>query len=165
MKNILFLLSFFFLFACGDDPFSKVKSGNVEMASVRDNSPSKFPAMSFDKTTHDFGVIQNGTPVETVFSYTNTGQAPLVIADIKSTCGCTVPKDWSREPLNPGESSQFTVKFDGKGRNNTSKTVTITANTQTGRETVKITAFVNNPEMDQKLKNNPKKQPPGPIIQ
>jgi len=159
MKNILFLLSFFFLFACGDDPFSKVKSGNVEMASVRDNSPSKFPAMSFDKTTHDFGVIQNGTPVETVFSYTNTGQAPLVIADIKSTCGCTVPKDWSREPLNPGESSQFTVKFDGKGRNNTSKTVTITANTQTGRETVKITAFVNNPEME--LKN----KPPGPIIQ
>ena len=159
MKNTLFLLSFFFLFACGDDPFSKVKSGNVEMASVRDNSPSKFPAMSFDKTTHDFGVIQNGTPVETVFSYTNTGQAPLVIADIKSTCGCTVPKDWSREPLNPGESSQFTVKFDGKGRNNTSKTVTITANTQTGRETVKITAFVNNPEME--LKN----KPPGPIIQ
>ena len=159
MKNILFLLSFFFLFACGDDPFSKVKSGNVEMASVRDNSPSKFPAMSFDKTTHDFGVIQNGTPVETVFSYTNTGQAPLVITDSKSTCGCTVPKDWSRVPLNPGESSQFTVKFDGKGRNNTSKTVTITANTQTGRETVKITAFVNNPEME--LKN----KPPGPIIQ
>ena len=165
MKNILFLLSFFFLFACGDDPFSKVKSGNVEMASVRDNSPSKFPVMNFNKTTHDFGVIQNGTPVETVFSYTNTGEAPLVITDIKSTCGCTVPKDWSREPLNPGESSQFSVKFDGKGRNNTSKTVTITANTQTGRETVKITAFVNNPEMDQKLKNNPKKQPPGPIIQ
>ena len=163
MKNILFLLSFFFLFACGDDPFSKVKSGNVEMASVRDNSPSKFPAMSFDKTTHDFGVIQNGTPVETVFSYTNTGQAPLVIADIKSTCGCTVPKDWSREPLNPGESSQFNVKFDGKGANKTSKTVIITANTQTGRETVKITAFINNPEMDQKLKDRPK--PPGPIIQ
>jgi len=48
-----------------------------------------------------------------------------------------------------------------KGVNTTSKTVTIIANTQTGRETVKITAFVNNPEMDQKLKN----KPPGPIIQ
>ncbi|MBT3559714.1 MAG: DUF1573 domain-containing protein [Flavobacteriaceae bacterium] len=163
MKNILFLLSFFFLFACGDDPFSKVKSENVEKASVRDNSPSKFPVMNFNKTTHDFGVIQNGTPVETVFSYTNTGEAPLVITDIKSTCGCTVPKDWSREPLNPGESSQFNVKFDGKGANKTSKTVIITANTQTGRETVKITAFINNPEMDQKLKDRPK--PPGPIIQ
>jgi hypothetical protein len=163
MKNILFLLSFFFLFACGDDPFSKVKSENVEKASVRDNSPSKFPVMTFNKTTHDFGVIQNGTPVETVFSYTNTGEAPLVITDIKSTCGCTVPKDWSREPLNPGESSQFNVKFDGKGANKTSKTVIVTANTQTGRETVKITAFINNPEMDQKLKDRPK--PPGPIIQ
>jgi hypothetical protein len=163
MKNILFLLSFFFLFACGDDPFSKVKSENVEKASVRDNSPSKFPVMNFNKTTHDFGVIQNGTPVETVFSYTNTGEAPLVITDIKSTCGCTVPKDWSREPLNPGESSQFNVKFDGKGANKTSKTVIITANTQTGRETVKITAFINNPEINQKLKDRPKQ--PGPIIQ
>ena len=163
MKNILFLLSFFFLFACGDDPFSKVKSDNVEKASVRDNSPSKFPVMNFNKTTHDFGVIQNGTPVETVFSYTNTGEAPLVITDIKSTCGCTVPKDWSREPLNPGESSQFNVKFNGKGANKTSKTVTVTANTQTGRETVRITAFINNPEMDQKFKDRPKQ--PGPIIQ
>ena len=164
MKNILFLLSFFFLFTCGDDPFSKVKSENVEKASVRDNSSSKFPVMTFNKTVHDFGVIQNGIPAETVFSYTNTGEAPLVITDIKSTCGCTVPKDWSREPLNPGESSQFTVKFDGKGVNKISKTVTVTANTQTGRETVKITAFINNPEMDQKLKDRPK-QVPGPIIQ
>ena len=161
MKNILFLLSLFFLLSCGDDPFSKVKSENVEMAVVRDNTSSKIPVMTFDKKVHDFGNIQNGTPVETVFSYTNTGDSPLVISDIKSTCGCTVPRDWSREPLNPGESSQFTVKFDGKGVNKTSKTVTITANTQTGRETVKITAFVNNPERANQLKN----KPPGPIIE
>ena len=51
-----------------------------------------------------------------------------------------------------------------KGVNTTSKTVTVTANTQTGRETVKITAFINNPEMAEKLKNRPKKTP-GPIIQ
>ena len=164
MKNILFLLSFFFLYSCGDDPFSKVKSENVQKASVRDNSTTNSPIMTFDKIVHDFGTIQDGTPVETVFSYTNTGKSPLVITDIKSTCGCTVPRDWSREPLNPGESSQFTVKFDGKGLNNTSKTVTVTANTQTGRETVKITAFINNPEMAEKLKNRPKKTP-GPIIQ
>ena len=121
--------------------------------------------MTFEKTVHDFGTIQDGTPVETVFSYTNTGESPLVITDIKSTCGCTVPRDWSREPLSPGESSQFTVKFDGKGVNKTSKTVTIAANTATGRETVKITAFINNPEMAEKLKNRPKQTPPGPIVE
>tara|TARA_B100000029_G_scaffold508932_1_gene596959 strand:+ start:1662 stop:2150 length:489 start_codon:yes stop_codon:yes gene_type:complete len=162
MKNILFLISLFVLLSCGDDPFSKVKSENVEMAVVRDNTSSKIPVMTFDKKVHDFGVIENGTPVETIFSYTNTGESPLVITDIKSTCGCTVPRDWSREPLNPGESSQFTVKFDGKGVNNTSKTVTIAANTATGRETVKITAFINNPEMAERMKN---RQVPGPIIE
>ncbi len=165
MKNILFLLSFFFLYSCGDDPFGKVKSENVQKASVRDNSTTNSPIMTFDKTVHDFGTIQDGTPVETVFSYTNTGESPLVITDIKSTCGCTVPRDWSREPLSPGESSQFTVKFNGKGVNKTSKTVTIAANTATGRETVKITAFINNPEMAEKLKNRPTKPPPGPINQ
>lgn len=163
MKNILFLLSLFFIFSCGDDPFSKVKSENVQKASVRDNSTTNSAIMTFDKAVHDFGTIQNGTPVETVFSYTNTGKSPLVITDIKSTCGCTVPRDWSREPLSPGESSQFTVKFDGKGVNKTSKTVTVTANTATGRETVKITAFINNPEMAEKLKNRPKQTPPRTI--
>ena len=165
MRNILFLLSLFFIFSCGDDPFSKVKSENVQKASVRDNSTTNSAIMTFDKTVHDFGTIQDGTPVETVFSYTNTGKSPLVITDIKSTCGCTVPRDWSREPLSPGESSQFTVKFNGKGVNKTSKTVTIAANTATGRETVKITAFINNPEMAEKLKNRPQQTPPGPIVE
>ena len=113
--------------------------------------------MFFDKKTHDFGTIQDGSPQETVFSYTNTGDAPLVINEIKSTCGCTVPQDWSRAPLLPGESSQFTVKFNGKGINKTSKTVTIKANTQSGTESVRITAFINKP--------NGSGIPAGPVIQ
>ena len=129
---------------------------NVEQATVRDNAPSKFPVMTFDKTVHDFGTIMDGQAQETVFSYTNTGEAPLVITEIKSTCGCTVPQDWSRAPLLPGESSQFTVKFNGKGMNKTSKTVTIKANTQKGTESVRISAFINNPNGG---------QPAGPIIQ
>ena len=122
-----------------------VKTENVEQAALRDNSTSKFPVMTFDKNLHDFGTIMDGEAQETVFSYTNTGEAPLVITEIKSTCGCTVPQDWSRAPLLPGESSQFTVKFNGKGMNKTSKTVTIKANTQRGTESVRISAFINKP--------------------
>ena len=82
------------------------------------------------------------TQVETVFNYQNVGDAPLVITDIKSSCGCTVPKDWSRAPLAPGESGRFTVKFNGSGTNKITKTITVTANTEKGSEVVTITAFV-----------------------
>ena len=69
-----------------------MKTENVEQAAVRDNTPSKFPVMTFDKKVHDFGTIMDGEAQETVFSYTNTGEAPLVITEIKSTCGCPVPQ-------------------------------------------------------------------------
>jgi hypothetical protein len=130
--------------SCKKDATSKITSENVSQATERDEAQANidFPAMTFDKSEHDFGEIENGTPVETVFSYTNTGKSPLVITDIKSTCGCTVPQDWSKDPLGPGESAQFTVKFNGKGNGNTSKTVTVTANTEKGKEQVKIKAFV-----------------------
>ena len=158
MKKIIYLFAFnFVLTSCGDDPFSKVKSENVKSAAVRDNTPFKYPVMSFDRKVHDFGTIDDGVPQETVFSYTNTGEAPLVISDIKSTCGCTVPQDWSRAPLLPGESSKFTVKFNGKGANKTTKTVTINANTQNGSESVRIIAFIN--------KSTSASKPTGSVIQ
>ena len=139
-------MSFVFTFtSCKNDPFSKVETKNVEVASQRDAVATNFAEMTFDKTSHDFGTINDGQAQETMFSYTNTGDTPLVVTDIKSTCGCTVPQGWSRQPLSPGESSQFTVKFNGKGANKVSKTVTVTANTKKGRETVRISAFINNP--------------------
>lgn len=151
--------------SCKEDAASKVKAENVEVAAERDAVSGDFPAITFDRTDHDFGEIENGTPVETVFSYTNSGKSPLVITDIKSSCGCTVPQDWSKEPLAPGASASFTVKFNGKGANKVSKTVTVTANTEKGTETVRISAFIkadpNAPQTDEssvlQQSNTPKK--------
>ncbi|GAA3567696.1 DUF1573 domain-containing protein [Snuella lapsa] len=146
MKKIILGVSVFCLVAfassCKEDASKKINENNVAEAAVRDANASKFPVIEFDKTEHDFGEIDAKTQVETVFKYKNTGDAPLVITDIKSSCGCTVPKDWSREPLAPGATGQFSVKFNGSGTNKISKTITVTANTEQGRETVKITAFV-----------------------
>jgi len=145
MKKVILGLSALCLVAftsCKEDATKKVEEKNVEQAAVRDANSTKFPAITFDKTEHDFGEIEAKAAVETVFSYTNTGEAPLVITNIKSSCGCTVPSDWSKEPLSPGETGKFTVKFNGSGKNSVSKTVTVTANTATGKETVKIKAFV-----------------------
>lgn len=121
---------------------SKINSDNVAAAAERDATSSEFPVISFEETEHDFGTIVNGTPVETKFKYTNTGDSPLVVSNIKSTCGCTVPSDWRKEPLAPGESAEFTVKFNGKGNNQVSKSITLTTNTEKGSEVVKIKAFI-----------------------
>lgn len=145
MKKVILGLSALCMIAftsCKEDATQKIDEKNVAEAAERDANSSKFPVITFDKSEHDFGEIEAKTNVETEFSYTNTGDAPLVITDIKSSCGCTVPQDWSKEPLAPGDSGKFTVKFNGSGKNKVSKTVTVTANTETGKETVKITAFV-----------------------
>ena len=140
--SLIFLITpLLFLNSCKDKAVDKINKENVQMATERD-SQIVFPSISFDKTLHDFGDITNGTPVETIFSYTNSGRSPLVVTDIKSTCGCTVPQGWSKSPLMPGQSSQFSVKFNGKGSNKVSKTITLTTNTENGREQVRITAFV-----------------------
>jgi len=128
--------------SCKEDATTKINSDNVAAAAERDATAGDFPVINFTEAEHDFGKIADGTPVETKFVYTNTGNAPLVVSNIKSTCGCTVPSDWSREPLAPGDSSEFTVKFNGKGTNQVQKTITLTTNTEKGSETVKIKAFV-----------------------
>lgn len=128
--------------SCKEDASKKINEENIAVAAERDANSSKFPVITFDKSEHDFGEIESKQNVETVFNYTNTGDVPLVITDIKSSCGCTVPEDWSKEPLQPGDKGHFTVKFNGTGANKVSKTVTITANTESGKETVKISAFV-----------------------
>ena len=98
--------------------------------------------MSFDKQEHDFGNIIQGTPQETVFAFTNTGDAPLIITDARSSCGCTVPQYPKNTPIAPGETGELVVKFNGSGKNQVTKTVTVTANTQKGSELLRIKAFV-----------------------
>ena len=144
MKKVILGLSALCMVAftsCKDDAAAKVKSENVAVAAERDSNSGNFPVIELDKTTHDFGTIMDGTPVETVFNYTNTGSSMLVVSNIKSTCGCTVPNNWTKE-VAPGETGQFTVKFNGKGNGKVSKSLTMTTNTEKGTEVVKITAMV-----------------------
>lgn len=155
MKKVILGLSALCMVAftsCKEDAASKVKSENVAVAAERDANAGNFPVLKLDKEIHDFGTIMNGTPVETIFKYTNTGNSMLVVSNIKSTCGCTVPSNYTKE-VAPGETGQFTVKFNGKGNGKVSKSLTMTTNTEKGTQVVKITAMV---EQDP---NAPQKQP------
>lgn len=148
MKKSIFLiavLSAFIFTSCKENASDKVNEENVAAAADRDAKAGEYPVMTFDETEFDFGTIDQGTAVEHVFKFTNTGKAPLVIVDAKSSCGCTVPQ-FTKDPVAVGETGEMLVKFNGSGKNQVSKTVTITANTESGKETIKIKAFVNAPE-------------------
>lgn len=77
--------------------------------------PANGPVMVFTETTFDFGDIYQGDTVKHVFKFKNTGTAPLVISEVKTTCGCTAPF-YSKTPVLPGESGQITIVFDSEGK-------------------------------------------------
>jgi hypothetical protein len=139
---IVAVLSVFIFTSCKENAADKVNEENVTAAANRDAKAGDLPVMTFAESTFDFGEIEGGTAVEHIFKFTNTGNAPLVIVDAKSSCGCTVP-EYTKEPVAAGESGELLVKFNGSGKNQVSKTVTITANTAKGKETLVIKAFVN----------------------
>ncbi len=138
---IVAVMSAFIFTSCKENAADKVSEEKVAEAETRDANAGKFPVMAFDEAEFDFGTIDQGTNVEHVFKFKNNGDAPLVIVDAKSSCGCTVPS-FPKEAIAPGGEGEMLVKFNGSGKNQVSKTVTITANTKTGKETLKIKAFV-----------------------
>jgi len=145
MKKLILVVAVMSAFAftsCKDNASDKVNEDNVAAAADRDAEQGKFPKIEFEESEFDFGTIAQGTPVEHIFKFKNTGEAPLVIVDAKSSCGCTVPEK-PDGPIAPGATGELLVKFNGAGKGQVNKTVTVTANTESGKEMIKIKAFVN----------------------
>lgn len=144
MKKLVFTLSLMMVFiSCKENATSKIKSDNVAVAAERDEAAKLVPVMSFDKSEHDFGTIEQNAAQQTVFKFTNTGNGPLIITDAKSSCGCTIPEYPKNTPIAPGDSGELLVKFNGTGQNQVTKTITVKANTVKGSELLRIKAFVN----------------------
>ena len=83
--------------------------------------------IEFAKEVHDYGTINNGADGVCVFEFTNTGNEPLILANVKGSCQCTVP-EWPKEPIAPGEKAKITVKYNTKNPGPINKSVTITSN-------------------------------------
>ncbi|RTY95293.1 DUF1573 domain-containing protein [Flavobacterium sp. GT3R68] len=103
----------------------------------------KYPVMTFDKTEHDFGMINSGDKVEYSFNFKNTGEADLIITRAVGSCGCTIP-EYPKEAIKPGESAKMKVSFNSAGKHGQQqKTVTIITNTEKGTESLTIKASIN----------------------
>jgi hypothetical protein len=112
------------------------------METSKSPANGKFPTMEFENSEHDFGVIGAEKKVSYTFNFKNTGAADLLISNAVGSCGCTVP-EYPKEPVKPGESGKIQVSFNPSGKNgNQQKSVTISANTQTGKELLIIKASI-----------------------
>lgn len=103
--------------------------GTAATVSAQDKTPKTGgPQIVFDDESHNFGTIKEGIVAVYTFKFTNTGDQPLILKDVRPSCGCTTP-DWSKEPVLPGKTGQIIVKFNSAGRpGRFNKSITITSN-------------------------------------
>lgn len=89
--------------------------------------PAVNDSIVFNKTVHDYGTVVQGSDGNCEFSFINKGKMPLVISNVSSSCGCTVPQ-WPKEPIGPGKSGTIQVKYDMNRIGAISKSITVISN-------------------------------------
>ncbi len=122
-------------------PLSADVVSNPNTASGEGDS-TNLPILRFEETEHDFTRIIEGQTVSFGFKFKNTGKTDLVIADVSTSCGCTVPS-YPKTPIGPGEEGVIKVAFNSQGRRGfQSKNVVVVANTQPNTTLLRINAQV-----------------------
>lgn len=101
--------------------------------------------IGFNQTEFNFGKLQFKNEVECVFEFHNTGTSPLIIYDVKPSCGCTAA-DWTKKPLKSGNSGEITIKYDSAFPGMFNKEVIVFFNGQESPVTLRIKGQVEYPE-------------------
>ena len=96
-------------------------------ASAQDNTKAEF---KFNEEKHDFGKIPQGTPVTTVFEFTNIGKEPLILSDVRPTCGCTIA-DYTKTPVKSGDKGLIKITYNAAFAAPFTKTIVVTSNATT----------------------------------
>lgn len=101
------------------------------------NDHNKVAIINFKTEVIDYGKILQHSNGSRTFIFTNTGQAPLIINSVKSSCGCSVPS-YSKKPILPGDSGEIEINYSTSRLGNFTKTVTVFSNAEGGNKILKI---------------------------
>ncbi|MEM6642976.1 MAG: DUF1573 domain-containing protein [Bacteroidota bacterium] len=111
-------------------------------AQEAEEQPLSGPKIFFAEKSYNFGEIVQGDRVSYTFEFENTGNEPLILSDVKTTCGCTAP-EWPREPIVPGTKAELKVVFNSTGKlNMQNKVITVMSNAVNNPARVKIVGNV-----------------------
>ncbi len=154
MKKAIFISVVIFLVTFGVHAQNTFTSAVVDTANM--------PEISFDKVVHDYGTIELNGDGNCQFEFTNTGKEPLVLTNVRSSCGCTVPS-WPKEPILPGKTGVINVKYNTSRAGMINKSVVVSSNAKTSTVTLQIKGKVEPPPQQMvPEKNVDKESTPSP---
>jgi len=93
--------------------------------------------INFESTVHDYGTIEQGGDGSYEFKFTNEGKTPLILSNVRSSCGCTVPS-WTKDPVAPGKEGVIKVVYNTSRVGSFTKTVTVTSNAKNDQVVLQI---------------------------
>lgn len=104
------------------------------------------PEVTFVTTTHAYDTIDQGDIVEYEFKFTNTGERPLTINDVKGSCGCTIGS-YPFLDIAPGEQNVIKARFDSKGKQGPQfTTITVYSNANPKGDLLSLKGVVRGPD-------------------
>lgn len=133
MRHLLFatLVVSFIAAGCNSGAKKDKVANNVINAVLSDTA--RYTTIEWLDSARDFGKIPEGQKLDVAFRFRNTGATPLVIGQVRPSCGCTIAEQ-PQEPIAPGSEGQIKAVFNSEGRSGINhKTLFVTANTK-GRQ-------------------------------
>ena len=125
--------------ACTSSSETDTEQRRVDYAEFIDN-PTE---MAFESMDYEFGEVKEGTQVKYTYKFKNTGDQNLILINVKGSCGCTVPEEWPKNPIAPGETGEIKVVFDSQDRvGNVRKNVRVEANTNPSLNVLTLSGVV-----------------------
>ncbi|MBR1550308.1 MAG: DUF1573 domain-containing protein [Bacteroidales bacterium] len=145
--------------------FGMANAQNTETKEVPENGAK----IRFTELEHNYGTIQKGGNGDCEFTFVNEGNEPLILSNVKASCGCTTPS-YTQKPVMPGQTGTIKVHYNTNNVGGFSKTVTVTSNAVNdgGRVVLKIKGNVKQDadaaqpnNVQPKVQTNTRKPEPG----
>jgi hypothetical protein len=154
MKKVNVMIRYFALIFCMISGLNVVAQETPATQGTTEKK-EKSAEIIFDNLVHDYGTIFEGDPGECEFVFKNAGKEPLVLSNVYSSCGCTIPS-WPKDPIMPGKSSSIKVKYNTTRQGGINKTITVLSNSGENKQVeLRITGNVKKKEES----TYPEKQP------
>ena len=110
--------------------FGLAYAGKAQEATTPNIDPNA-PELKFENETIDYGIMDYDANTVREFKFKNTGKSPLILSNVQVSCGCTNVDGWPKEPIAPGKTATFKVKYDSKRVGKFDKKITVTSNSKT----------------------------------